>query len=300
MTNTPKGQVPSLPKALHMALDLKALDLETIAVEITRLHFENETLHAQVAALTTPAQPAAPQGGAEVNWWEADGDKYDASISPMQPSSEGTDDQWSKSEIYAAIKVNAPPCIEAVINPDVAATALRAYIKDCEAHAIVPDVGGAWHAAFLAGAASRTQPPAGVSSAADELTRDLKNAIDTAAELRQQLRLMEESARGEIWRWQADGVDNLATMGNRMGVLIYASDLRNLIASASTTAQGAESMSEGFVAVPVEVANLYDFMHTAFVPMTPQQEQIAISLELARKACGGKFIAAAAQQGGPT
>lgn len=194
---------------------------------------------------------------------------------------------------------DAPPCIEAVINPHVAATALRAYIKDCEAHAIVPDVGGAWHAAFLAGAASRTQPQAGVSRAADELARDLKHAIDTATELRQQLRLMEESARGEIWRWQADGVDNLATMGNRMGVLIYASDLRNLIASASTTAQGAESMSEGFVAVPVEVANLYDFMHTAFVPMTPQQEQIEISLELARKACGGKFIAAAAQRVGP-
>ena len=33
-----------------------------------------------------PAQPAAPQGVAEVNWWEADGDKYDASISPMQPA----------------------------------------------------------------------------------------------------------------------------------------------------------------------------------------------------------------------
>lgn len=156
-----------------------------------------------------------------------------------QPFSDDADDEWRKSEIDAAIKVNAPPCIEAVINPDVAATALRAYIKDCEAHAIVPDVGGAWHAAFLAGAASRTQPPAGVSSAADERTRDLKNAIDTATELRQQLRLMEESARGEIWRWQADGVDNLATMGNRMGVLIYASDLRDLIASASTTAQGA-------------------------------------------------------------
>lgn len=80
-----------------------------------------------------------------------------------QPSSDGADDEWSKSEIDAAIKVNAPPCFEAVINPDVAATALRAYLKDCEDHSIVPDVGGAWHAAFLAGAASREKAPAGAT-----------------------------------------------------------------------------------------------------------------------------------------
>ena len=51
------------------------------------LYVRYEDHAAQVAALTvTPAQPAAPQGVAEVNWWEADGDKYDASISPMQPA----------------------------------------------------------------------------------------------------------------------------------------------------------------------------------------------------------------------
>lgn len=32
--------------------------------------------------------------------------------------------------------------------------ALVAYLKDCDAHDIVPDVGGAWHAAFQAGRAS--------------------------------------------------------------------------------------------------------------------------------------------------
>ena len=32
--------------------------------------------------------------------------------------------------------------------------ALQAYLNDCDAHAIVPDVGGAWHAAFQAGRAS--------------------------------------------------------------------------------------------------------------------------------------------------
>lgn len=41
--------------------------------------------------------------------------------------------------------------------------------------------------------------------------------------------LIEEHARGEVWRWQADGADHLESMGNRMGVLIYASDLRDLI-----------------------------------------------------------------------
>lgn len=34
----------------------------------------------------TPAQPAAPQGVAEVNWWEADGDKYDDSITRAPPA----------------------------------------------------------------------------------------------------------------------------------------------------------------------------------------------------------------------
>jgi hypothetical protein len=47
------------------------------------VRYEDHAAH--VAALTA-AQPAAPQGVAEVNWWEADGDKYDDSISPMQPA----------------------------------------------------------------------------------------------------------------------------------------------------------------------------------------------------------------------
>lgn len=84
---------------------------------------------------------------------------------------------------------------------------------------------------FQLGANRAHQPAPGAPNSADELARDLKNAIDTATELREQLRLMEEQARNEVWRWQADGADDLATMGNRMGVLIYASDLRNLIAT---------------------------------------------------------------------
>ena len=85
---------------------------------------------------------------------------------------------------------------------------------------------------FQLGANRAHQPAPGAPNSAGELARDLKNAIDTATELCEQLRLMEEQARNEVWRWQADGADDLATMGNRMGVLIYASDLRNLIAAA--------------------------------------------------------------------
>ncbi len=86
------------------------------------------------------------------------------------------------------------------------------------------------HDAVLAGIdAEQAAPQQAAPNAPDELMRDLKNAIDQATELRQQLTLMEEHARGEVWRWQADGADDLATMGNRMGVLIYASDLRALI-----------------------------------------------------------------------
>lgn len=55
-----------------------------------------------------------------------------------------------------------------------------------------------------------------------------------------------------------------------------------------------EGKLAGGVIVPVEVANLYDFMRTAFLPTNAQQEEIAISLELARKACGNLPIAAGA------
>lgn len=39
--------------------------------------------------------------------------------------------------------------------------ALEAYLKDCDKCQIVPDVGGAWHAAFQAGRASLSLPAAG-------------------------------------------------------------------------------------------------------------------------------------------
>ncbi|RMX06739.1 hypothetical protein D8I35_09565 [Corticibacter populi] len=91
---------------------------------------------------------------------------------------------------------------------------------------------------FAKEVARRTAPSAqaqGQEAASIHLA-DLKNALATATELRQQLRLMDEHSKGEVWRWQGDGGDYLASMGNRMGVLIYASDLRALLA-----AQGQES-----------------------------------------------------------
>lgn len=107
-----------------------------------------------------------------------------------------------------------------------------------------------------AGAATPAAPAPGAPSSADELARDLKTAIDTATELRQQLTLMEEHARGDVWRWQADGADDLSTMGNRMGVLIYASDLRDLLTAASqppVSAGGSTPACNGRWAwVPVE------------------------------------------------
>ena len=49
-------------------------------------------------------------------------------------------------------------------------------------------------------------------------------------------------------------------------------------------AQPAPSVPEGWKLVPVEVIDLYSFMCAAFVPMTPQQEQIALQLDLAKRA----------------
>lgn len=51
--------------------------------------------------------------------------------------------------------------------------ALEAYLKDCDKCQIVPDVGGAWHAAFQAGRASLSLPAAG-----EELLRQIAQASD--------------------------------------------------------------------------------------------------------------------------
>jgi len=49
-------------------------------------------------------------------------------------------------------------------------------------------------------------------------------------------------------------------------------------------AQPAPSVPEDWKLVPIEVIELYSFMCAAFVPMTPQQEEIALQLDLAKRA----------------
>jgi len=49
-------------------------------------------------------------------------------------------------------------------------------------------------------------------------------------------------------------------------------------------AQPAPSVPEDWKLVPTEVIDLYSFMCAAFVPMTPQQGQIALQLDLAKRA----------------
>ena len=44
------------------------------------------------------------------------------------------------------------------------------------------------------------------------------------------------------------------------------------------------AVNGGWKLVPIEVVGLYNFMCAAFVPMTPQQEQIAVQLERAKRA----------------
>ena len=49
-------------------------------------------------------------------------------------------------------------------------------------------------------------------------------------------------------------------------------------------AQPAPSIPEGWKLVPTEVIDMYSFMCAAFVPVTPQHEEIAIQLDLAKRA----------------
>ena len=59
-------------------------------------------------------------------------------------------------------------------------------------------------------------------------------------------------------------------------------------------AQPTPSIPEGWKLVPIEVIYLYSFMCAAFVPVTPQHEEIAIQLDLAKRA-----MLAAAQEAKP-
>lgn len=84
-----------------------------------------------------------------------------------------------------------------------------------------------------------------VASALDDidLAREIEVYDAKNKELRAQVRLLDEQAQGVCWRWQADGQDSLATMGASMSILIYASDLRALIAEAAQTPIDAHALA---------------------------------------------------------
>lgn len=76
----------------------------------------------------------------------------------------------------------------------------------------------------------------------------------------------------ELWRFEASkNWDSTLAM-------------RTNFTRAALARWGAQPVPAGYALVPVEVRNLYDFMCTAFVPMTGQHDQIAISLDLAKAA----------------
>jgi hypothetical protein len=70
--------------------------------------------------------------------------------------------------------------------------------------------------------------------------QDLEHAKADVVRLTAQIRLLEEQIKGEVWRWQGDGTDDLASMGNRMGVLIHACDLRALLSQAQPSGNAGE------------------------------------------------------------
>lgn len=101
---TPQGQVPEAPNALRLAAGLceaipgfptpTALE-NAAALELRRLHAENEALHAQVAALTHPAQVSAVEsntaGAAFAKTMRRIFDKE----FPAQPDEDGAYPGWS-------------------------------------------------------------------------------------------------------------------------------------------------------------------------------------------------------------
>ncbi|HEL3849493.1 TPA: hypothetical protein UMZ03_000156 [Stenotrophomonas maltophilia] len=89
-------------------------------------------------------------------------------------------------------------------------------------------------------------------------------------------------------QWLADGLrskypDDIAT---RMVISQLLNDELDFINArvAVKVLAAALTPPEGYVLVPVEVRDLYDFMAITFTPFTGQHQQIKIQLELARQA----------------
>lgn len=73
-----------------------------------------------------------------------------------------------------------------------------------------------------------------------------------------------------------------------MSALMEIHEVRRQLADALAEIDRLKAVPAGFVVVPAEVLDLYRFMATAFVPMTSQQDQIAISLQKAKAAIAGE------------
>lgn len=82
-----------------------------------------------------------------------------------------------------------------------------------------------------------TTPPADGQTQQESIhLPQLRHAIADITELRQQIELMKDQLGGNVWIWEPEGENHLESMGNRMGVLIYACDLKALLAQAQQDA----------------------------------------------------------------
>lgn len=113
--------------------------------------------------------------------------------------------------------------------------------------------------------------------------QEFKHALDDAKALREQVRLLEDHAKGEVWRWQGDGTDDIDSMGARMGVLIYASDLKALIAARA--GGDAPAVDEDVKAARTILARLCEEgLVRMSIPVRPDDEDMVLSRVIDRAA----------------
>ena len=128
----------------------------------------------------------------------------------------------------------------------------------------------------------------------------IQEAIIEIRELRAKIEAMERQepfdAEGDVFRsafeaalkagnWpatrQGDGYRSPST---QIAWRIAFSTVNRLKLYLAPGAQPEPIIPEGWKPVPIEVIYLYSIMCAAFVPMTPQHEEIAIQLDLAKRA----------------
>lgn len=183
-------------KALRMALDLEALDLDDIAAELRRLHAENTTLQVgyaaarlEIASLRAWIKTIAEEHADEMVVAHLDGRMRGRSTEPageypalpgrttyelMESQREsaiaayraahGHDPDFGfapdRAWIEGAAYVDADRVMRAAqLATDDDRAAFKAYLEDCDECAIVPDIAGAFHAGWASRV--RAAQPAG-------------------------------------------------------------------------------------------------------------------------------------------